>query len=69
MLRAIILLTEKLTLFAALTTNIGEQKKILEKIAEKKNFHPTKDPQSWYSVSQKDFRATKVLFFFVFTKV
>lgn len=40
--------------------NVAKHKQILEQIAEKKNFHPTKEPENWYKVTKQDLLDIKV---------
>lgn len=40
--------------------NVAKHLQILEQIAEKKKFHPTKEPENWYKVNKQDLLEIKV---------
>lgn len=40
--------------------NVENQLSVLTEIAQAKGFHPTAEPEKWYSVTKQDFLAHKV---------
>jgi len=40
--------------------NTTRQREFFDMVARRRGFHPTKDPQMWYSVTKKDVLAIRV---------